>query len=1058
MTLDNSTPSDPLLDIDNIPKEELASFIKQNYPDLWLDLAWGKVNSWRDSQKIQQKLLGDTPDYNRQLFTLDPAANKMVNFAFKKYWEDGLLYKSSYLINWSVGLQTALSDVSGEIEYQKRIDPFVSFEYQFKRLEIKSKNLQAKFTNLIDNFLKKPDLWLRLKLSTVRPETKFTDLAVAMHPDKFVDYINLEIFENQKINFDQKLAQEFLEKIFLEEIELFYHIPALDTFEVKLVFSEKVDSNFGTGIVKITPGHDLFDYQLYKELVENDKLPANAIQTCIDRSGKLKKEFCHEFTGLTVEQGRLAVIKKLAETGFIPVKKEFKNFKSQILKHISTNLQNQSFNVKNFSYEEGQKKLQEILGEEGQKLEIDWNYEHNVSICERTKTVIEPLISEEFFLSYKTKVNSTNKNLQEYGLEGIQEIEFFSSDYKQRATNFVENINDWCISRNLIWGHKIPVWYNLDLNPEKKFYNFKQFTSNQKIQKTDKNGNLVSFFVQDCFWVDSEKPQKSGNWVQEEKILDTWFNSCLWPLSTLNYLEYLEQKEQIVVIGGGDSFDSYQEYFENLKTRKPKIDEKKETSWKENLKINLEKENFSVYLAKMPSKENAKYEEWKIWFEKILEFLSPKLLQNLSLVGHSLGGIFLIKYLSENNLSVKNLYLVSAPFSKCGDFVLNTDLSNLEKNCQNINFYHSKDDEVVDYSEFDFYKKSFRVAKFFEFEDCGHFLQTSFPELEKEISKPKIDIEINYAKVKDFQEIHKILSQSWLIYLPNSKINLTKEKINFFLENENSSEYIKKIIENDQNQNKFILKAEFEGQILGFLIYKKITNHKIEIEELNVLTEFQSKQVGRKLLLKLLENYPNIQKISLLVVKYNQKAENFYKRIGFRKGEFCLDKAIDFNGEAVEIPQFYMNLEKDDITLAKNYLQSKIKIKTDFERFYPTNEMITAKEIFYVWIVRMIILAKYFTKNIPFKKVIITPTILDEKGFKMSKSLGNGLDPATAINEFSSDSLRVSMLSTMIPNRNVKMGGKIAQEQMLKYRNFGNKLWNIARFFENQESQNEKES
>jgi valyl-tRNA synthetase len=119
--------------------------------------------------------------------------------------------------------------------------------------------------------------------------------------------------------------------------------------------------------------------------------------------------------------------------------------------------------------------------------------------------------------------------------------------------------------------------------------------------------------------------------------------------------------------------------------------------------------------------------------------------------------------------------------------------------------------------------------------------------------------------------------------------------------------------------------------------------------------------------------------------------------------------------------------------------------------------MTTAKEIFYIWIVRMIILGKYFTGKIPFEKVIITPTILDEKGRKMSKSLGNGLDPVVAIDQFSSDSLRLAMLGGMIPNRNMKMGGKLAENIMQKYRNFGNKIWNVARFLEGKEGEKKQD-
>jgi valyl-tRNA synthetase len=130
----------------------------------------------------------------------------------------------------------------------------------------------------------------------------------------------------------------------------------------------------------------------------------------------------------------------------------------------------------------------------------------------------------------------------------------------------------------------------------------------------------------------------------------------------------------------------------------------------------------------------------------------------------------------------------------------------------------------------------------------------------------------------------------------------------------------------------------------------------------------------------------------------------------------------------------------------------------DFETFYPTQTMTTAKEIFYLWIIRMIVLGKYFTSQlpenssvynkIPFENVVITPTVLDEKGKKMSKSLGNGLDPVSQIEKYSSDSLRMALLAGMIPNRNMRMGGRLADEQCLKYRNYGNKIWNVARFLE----------
>jgi valyl-tRNA synthetase len=105
----------------------------------------------------------------------------------------------------------------------------------------------------------------------------------------------------------------------------------------------------------------------------------------------------------------------------------------------------------------------------------------------------------------------------------------------------------------------------------------------------------------------------------------------------------------------------------------------------------------------------------------------------------------------------------------------------------------------------------------------------------------------------------------------------------------------------------------------------------------------------------------------------------------------------------------------------------------------------------------MILLCTYWTGQTPFKHLVITPTILDEKGRKMSKSVGNVLQPNETISKYSSDALRLGVLSGMIPGRNMRLGGGIADNLCEKYRNFGNKLWSVARFLEHYESQeNEK--
>jgi valyl-tRNA synthetase/predicted alpha/beta hydrolase family esterase len=1011
-------------DFGGIAKEDLPKYLKTNHPDLWLECAWSKVNLWRDNQKNQSAILGDTPDYDRSLFTLDPQNLEMVNYAFTKYWQDGLIYKGSYLVNWSVGLMTALSDVAGEIEYEKRVDPFVTFEYRTN-----SSHCSESWINLVGHelLLDKITYYFNFNpifVSTVRPETIFGDVAIALHPD---------ILKNKLIlnNFTQNEINTILEALVNGDIEFNFGIECLNVKNLKLILAEEVDPNFGSGSLKITPANDIVDYEIFNKYIGGD------FESAIGRDGKLT-EICGEFAGQTVNEGRANVIKKLIENGFVP-KKEKNNGATE----AASTKPNSYFGIE---FAEG------INPEDYQ---IDWNYEHNVTICERTKTVVEPLISEEFFISYHKEFNwapiakdlsrtITNKgkktNLQKLGIEAVNATNFHSPEYKERGINFLENIKDWCISRDLIWGHKMPVWYNLDLNPDRKFYSYeelnllsgnkvveeppyqgaggtavkkmqlpinmklverakemsKNMTTSEKILwdkvlSSKKTGSkwikqhIVGSFILDffcfelglCIEVDGEthidnndydksrtdflnlagikvvrynnlevqnniegvgvdilnkireiqqsastpqppvrgsrnsnnhfaisvtQPTTPGNWVQEEKILDTWFSSCLWPLSTLKYPEFVKQnysqgnmplsgagseadwgtntpKPNLIFLGGGDVFETEQDYKQYLKDSRVRLDSTTTRGWRSQLQADLQPYNIEIIAPRMPSKDNAKYQDWKIIFDKLLPFINP----NSILVGHSLGGSFLLNYLSENELKVNSLHLLGTPKTGCFDFDT-TDFSKLQY--IDINIYHSKDDFVVDYNEAIELKKVLPTANFNSYDNYNHFLIPTFPELTANILKS--------------------------LSLKNSQ----------------------------------------------------------------------------------LEGAPN----------------------------------------------------GDTEAAYTNPIST-----SDFSTFYPTQEMTTGKDIFYQWIVRMTTLSYYFTAQIPYENLVITPTILDDKGKKMSKSLGNGMDPVAQINKYSSDAMRMAMLGGMIPDRNIKMGGRLADELCEKYRNFGNKMWNIARFFEYQE-------
>jgi hypothetical protein len=189
-----------------------------------------------------------------------------------------------------------------------------------------------------------------------------------------------------------------------------------------------------------------------------------------------------------------------------------------------------------------------------------------------------------------------------------------------------------------------------------------------------------------------------------------------------------------------------------------------------------------------------------------------------------------------------------------------------------------------------------------------------------------------------------------------------------------------------------------------------------------------------------------IQELGIDVVVATSTNEPEYRHRNARK------YTDELSGRLITFSNYGHFIESDMGKLDFPELLDLLLIKRDFDRFYQTQEMITGKDIFYQWIIRMTMVCTYFTGQIPYKKVIITPTVQDERGRKMSKSLGNGLDAVATINKYSSDSLRMAMLGAMIPDRNIKMGGNIADELCEKYRNFGNKLWNVARFLEMKES------
>ncbi len=202
------------------------------------------------------------------------------------------------------------------------------------------------------------------------------------------------------------------------------------------------------------------------------------------------------------------------------------------------------------------------------------------------------------------------------------------------------------------------------------------------------------------------------------------------------------QLKQIIFIHGGSAFSNYDAFLNSLRTEEinDPLGSQPRKRWQGSLREELN-DTHEVYMPSMPNSKNAKYEEWKIWFERYFEFLRDGVI----LIGHSQGGYFLAKYLSENKMpvQVRALFLLAAPFHSDdfggedgGDFAFDPkDLSNLSLQVKYIHIFHSEDDFVVPYAHALLYKEALPEAIFHTYTDKNHFLIEEFPELVAEIQK-----------------------------------------------------------------------------------------------------------------------------------------------------------------------------------------------------------------------------------------------------------------------------------------------------------------------------------
>jgi len=361
-------------------KEELGR-------EKFLERAWAWKAESAGIMTEQLRHMGVSPAWDRERFTMDEGLQTSVKEAFVKLYDDGLIVRGNYMVNWCTH-DGALSDI--EVEHEDHDGKFYHITYPFA------------------------DGSGSVEVATTRPETYFGDTAVMVHPD------------------DSRYTALIGKKI---------KLPLLER-EVEIIADEHVDMDFGTGVVKVTPAHDQNDYEVGKR---HDL----EFITVFDEKGILN-DYAGEFKGLERIEAREIIVKRLDEEGFIV------------------------------------------------KIE---DHKHQVGHCYRCKNIVEPYISKQWFVKSKVADDSIKKT-------NDGEAEFFPPHWINSYNSWMGELRDWCISRQLWWGHQIPVFYCDDCGHE--------------YATTEEN-------PESC-------PKCSGkNLSQDPDVLDTWFSSALWPFSTLGW-------------------------------------------------------------------------------------------------------------------------------------------------------------------------------------------------------------------------------------------------------------------------------------------------------------------------------------------------------------------------------------------------------------------------------------------------------------------------------------------------------------------------------------------
>lgn len=369
----------------------------------FLEHLWDWNKQYGSTILEQLKKLGASCDWSRTRFTMDEQYSQAVKEVFIKLYNEDLIYRGNYIINWCPRCKTALSD---EEAAHKELDGWL---YYLKYPVVKNKTTKKEY----------------VIVATTRPETMLGDTALAINPN------------------DERYK-------WLKDCQV--TLPIVNR-KLTIIEDENIDINFGTGVVKVTPAHDPADFAMGKKhnlefiniMDDQAKMNDNAL----------------EFSGMDRFEAREAIVTVLGEKGLIEKREPYKV---------------------------------------------------NAGHCYRCHTIIEPRISLQWFVRMKPLAKEAIKVVEE------DKIKFSPQRWEKVYLNWMNNIQDWCISRQIWWGHRLPVYYCKDC------YDL-------EAAKRDNNYKLGIIVAKD-------KPTqcplcKGSNIIQDEDVLDTWFSSWLWPFATL---------------------------------------------------------------------------------------------------------------------------------------------------------------------------------------------------------------------------------------------------------------------------------------------------------------------------------------------------------------------------------------------------------------------------------------------------------------------------------------------------------------------------------------------